>query len=50
MKIRFIKAKHWLLITLMGMLGLSACSKDDDEEPRFDMDYGVIETTFNPGN
>ncbi len=50
MKIRYLKAKHWLLITLMGMLGLSACCKGDDEDPRFETDYGVIETTYNPGN
>lgn len=48
MKIRYLKAKHWLLITLLGMLGLASCCKDE-EEPRFETDYGVIETPYNPG-
>ena len=35
MKIKFLKAKHWLIIALMGILGLSACSKDEnDDSPR----------------
>lgn len=51
MKPRFLKAKHWLLISLMGMLGFTSCCKDnDEEEPRPVPMYGVQETTFNPGN
>lgn len=51
MKPRFLKAKHWLLISLMGMLGFTSCCKDnDEEESRIAPMYGVQETTFNPGN
>ena len=51
MKLGFLKAKHWLLISLMGMLGFTSCCKDnDEEEPRIAPMYGVQETTFNPGN
>ena len=32
MKTRLLKAKHWLLIALMGVLGLSACSKDENDD------------------
>ncbi len=27
MKIRFLKAKHWLLISVMGLFGLTSCEK-----------------------
>ena len=51
MKLRYFKAKHWLLLSLMGLLGFVSCGKDNnEEEPRTHMDYGVIECTFNPGN
>lgn len=56
MKLRLLKAKHWLLITLMGMLGLSSCEKQKDmygcSEPDYNDStgmepmYGVPETEF----
>lgn len=55
MKLRLLKAKHWLLITLMGMLGLSSCEKQEDmygcPEPDYtdstpDPMYGVPEMDF----
>lgn len=60
MKIRLLKAKHWLIVTLMGMLGLSSCEKPCEKqldmygcpEPGFDDTlrvepmYGVQETLF----
>ena len=56
MKKRLLKAKHWLIVTLMGMLGLSSCEKQLDmygcPEPGFDDTlrvepmYGVQETPF----
>lgn len=49
MKLRFLKAKHWLLIALLGLMGFTACSKDDDENRPMLM-YGVQEKTYNPGN
>ncbi len=27
MKIKFLKAKNWLLLALMGLLGFSSCTK-----------------------
>ena len=42
-----MEAKHWLLISLMGMLGFTSCCKDkEEEEPRIVPMYGVVETTF----
>ena len=49
MKLRFLKAKHWLLIALLGLMGFTACSKDDKDDQIREM-YGVPETTYNPGN
>lgn len=56
MKLRLLKAKHWLLITLMGLLGLSSCEKQKDmygcPEPDYNDStgmypmYGVPETDF----
>ena len=50
MKLRLLKAKHWLLITLMGMLGVnvSSCEKmygcpEDEITPM----YGVPSTEYN---
>lgn len=40
MKIRLLKAKHWLLITVMGLFGLSSCEK------QLDM-YGSPEPDYN---
>lgn len=48
MKLRFLKAKHWLLIALLGLMGFTACSKDEDDQ--IHLMYGVPETTYNPGN
>ena len=35
MKIRFLKLKDWLLMTVMGMLGLTGChsTKEAAQEP-----------------
>lgn len=40
MKIRFLKAKHWLLISVMGLFGLTSCEK------QLDM-YGSPEPDYN---
>ena len=32
MKLRYLKAKQWLLIALLGLMGLSSCSKEDDND------------------
>lgn len=40
MRLRLMKAKHWLLITVMGMFGLSSCEK------QLDM-YGTPEPNYN---
>ena len=36
MKIKYLKLKNWLLVSLMGMLGFTACksSKQATAEPR----------------
>lgn len=47
MKIRFFKVTRWLLVAVMGLLGLAACSKDD-EGSGFETMYGVQETTYRP--
>ena len=55
MKIRFLKLKHWLVVTVMGLLGLSSCVGDKQEamyggpEPDYDDTiemYGPPETFF----
>ena len=48
MKIHFLKAKHWLLIALLGIMGFSSCSKDENDD-EIQLMYGVPETTYNPG-
>ena len=41
-----LKAKHWLLIAILGLMGLSSCSKDDDSEgPR--LMYGPPPKAYN---
>ena len=39
MKIRFLKAKYWLIVSIMSLLGLSSCEKQLDmygsPEPNF---------------
>lgn len=40
MKIHFLKAKHWLLISVMGLFGLTSCEK------QLDM-YGSPEPNYN---
>lgn len=47
MKLRLLKAKHWLLITLMGMLGLSSCEKYGCPECEITPMYGVPSTEYN---
>ena len=54
MKIRLLKAKHWMLISIMGLLGVSSCQKDmygTPETPYNDSTnvpmYGVQEMQFN---
>ncbi len=56
MKTRFLKAKHWLVVSVMALLGLSSCEKQLDmygcPEPGFNDTtgivpmYGVQETPF----
>ena len=48
MRRRFLKAKHWLLIALLGLMGLTSCSKDDESDGPYLM-YGVPEKTYTPG-
>lgn len=48
MKLRFLKAKHWLLIALLGLMGFTACSKDEDDQ--IQLMYGPKETAYNLGN
>lgn len=40
MKIRLLKVKHWLLISIMGLLGLTSCEKQKDM-------YGCPESSYN---
>ena len=47
MKIRFFKITRWMLVAVMGLLGLVACSKDDGDGG-FETMYGVQETTYRP--
>lgn len=49
MKLWFLKAKHWLLLVLLGMMGVASCGKDDKEDD-IQLMYGVPEKTYNPGN
>lgn len=42
MKIRLLKVKHWLLISIMSVLGLSSCDKQSEEDM-----YGCPETPYN---
>ncbi len=49
MKLRFLKAKHWLLIALLGLMGFTSCSKDDEDDRPMLM-YGGPEMTYNPEN
>ena len=48
MRRRFLKAKHWLLIALLGLMGLTSCGKDDESDSPYLM-YGVPEKTYTPG-
>lgn len=48
MTLRYLKAKHWLLIAPLGLMGLSSCGKDNEYDGPQLM-YGVQETTYNPG-
>lgn len=48
MRLHILKAKHWLLLALLGMMGFSSCNNDDEE--RIVPMYGVPETNYNPGN
>ena len=49
MKIRFLKAKHWLLITLLGIMGVaSSCTKMYDcPEDEFKPMYGCPPSEYN---
>lgn len=49
MKIWFLKARHWLLVALLGLLGFTACNKEDEDD-QIHLMYGVPESTYNPGN
>lgn len=46
MRLRLLKAKHWLLITVMGMFGLSSCEKQLDmygsPEPNYDDSLAAV--------
>ena len=44
MKIRFLKAKHWLLVALMGLMGLATSCTEEDEP--IDM-YGCPPSEYN---
>ena len=46
MRIRLLKAKHWLLIALLGVLGLTACSKDENDDAPHLM-YGPPQKAYN---
>lgn len=32
MKLRYLKVKYWLLIAILGLMGLSSCGKDDEDD------------------
>ncbi len=49
MKVRILKAKHWLMLALLSLMGFASCSKDDKEDD-IRMMYGVPEKTYNPRN
>jgi hypothetical protein len=49
MKVKFLKARHWLLVALLGLLGFTACNKEDEDD-QIHLMYGVPESTYNPGN
>ena len=51
MKTRFLKAKHWLVVSVMALLGLLSCEKGCPEPGFNDTTgivpmYGVQETPF----
>ena len=49
MGLRYLRVKHWLLIVLLGMMGFSSCSKEndnDDDGPH--VMYGVPTKTYSP--
>jgi hypothetical protein len=49
MKRHILNAKHWLLLALMGLLGVSSCTKlmyGSPEEPYQEM-YGCPATEYN---
>lgn len=46
MKLRFLKAKHWLLIALLGLMGFTACNKDDEDD-QIRLMYGPPEKAYN---
>ena len=47
MKIRILKYRRLLLVSLMVAMGFFSCDKDDDDEPQIVPCYGVMECTFN---
>ena len=46
MKLRCLKAKHWLLIALLGLMGFTACNKDDEDD-QIRLMYGPPEKAYN---
>lgn len=48
MRLRVLKAKHWLILTLLGMLGMASCSKDKDDGPsEIKVMYGCPTSEYN---
>lgn len=50
MRIKYLKFRHWLLMALLGAVGVASCSKYGTPEEDYDGPrpmYGVIQTEYN---
>ena len=45
MKVKYLKFRRWLLLALLGTLGVASCSKSTDDD--IQLMYGVPETEYN---
>ena len=45
MKVKYLKFRRWLLLALLGTLGVASCSKSNDDD--IQLMYGVPETEYN---
>ncbi len=49
MKVRFLKARHWLMAALLAMIGatVSSCEKYGSPESEFETMYGCPTNEYN---